>query len=66
MTSNVNKCFASKKKYIEGLIEEGMEVTVPKKYKWRPEDRSKEDFVLKLNTSNVNMLHLSLEKLYKN
>ena len=66
MTSNVNKCFVAKQKYIENKIDEGFELEVPKKYKWKNEKKKDPAFVHKLNTSNVGMLHLSLEKLYKN
>ena len=60
----------AKVSYIKGLIEDGWEVEVPKKFKWKADhekmkrDKNGYDWS-KLNNSNVGVLHMELEKLYK-
>jgi hypothetical protein len=47
------------------MINDGIEIEYPPEFKWDKEMVNKKDFVQKLNTSNVGMMHESLSRLVK-
>jgi hypothetical protein len=56
-TANVNRCFVAKQKIIEGMMDEGFKLHVPRKYRWHESHKKEEDYISKLNMANYNLLH---------
>ena len=58
MKSNIAKSFVAKISYMKGLMDEGYEIDVPKKFKWRKEKtRDDPNFIKKLKSDNIGILH---------
>ena len=66
MISNVGRCFVAQQKYIEQMIDDGIEIEHPSQFKWDQEIVKSHDFVHKINNSNVGMMNDSFSKLVKN
>ena len=65
MISNVGRCFVAQQKYIEQMIDDGIEIEYPPQFKWDQEKVKSHDFALKLNNSNVGMMNDSFARLVK-
>lgn len=63
MTSNVNRCFVAKQKYIESMMDKGYYIDFPQEFKWDSLKTKDGQFVNRLNNANIGLLTNDLEML---